>query len=143
VPWVMRDLAIGTSSFVEKIEERLSVDKQRAREVLFGSPERGEACLPEIVSEVGGDLVGEIERSLAFSDSGGDAGVLNRMILSGGGSAINGLREFLADRLSIPVEIADPFRKLSWSDEALIEAPEKLAPRFMIAVGLALRGVRN
>jgi len=141
-PWVMRDLAFGTHSFVEQLQDVLSADRARAREVLFGSPERSEPRLPEVVSAVGGDLVGEIERSLAFADSSGGGSVLSRMLLAGGGSRIEGLKDFLAEQLRIPVEIADPFQKFSWSQDVLLDAaPEDLAPRFMIAAGLALRGV--
>ncbi|MCK4545848.1 MAG: type IV pilus assembly protein PilM [Candidatus Eisenbacteria sp.] len=143
-PWVMRDLAVGVSTFMEKVMGTLAADKARARDVLFGSPERGDASLPEIVAEVGGELVSEIERSLAFADSGGGGGDLTRMILSGGGCRVDGLKDFLAERLGIPVEIADPFRVFKWSDEVLLEElAEDIAPRFMIATGLALRGVQG
>jgi type IV pilus assembly protein PilM len=141
-PWVMRDLAIGINSFVERIVEALAADKSRARDILFGSPERGEPSLPDIVSEVGGDLVSEIERSLAFADASG-GGELNKMILSGGGCRIHGLRELLAERLEIPVEVADPLQNLTWSEDVVLESPlEELSPRFMIALGLALRGAQ-
>lgn len=144
IPWVMRDLAIGTNTFVEGVQAALSTEKDRARDILFGSPERGESQLTDVVVEVGGELVSEIERSLAYADSSGGGGLLTRMILSGGGCRVAGLKELLAERFQIPVEIADPFQKFSWGDEVLMETPpEEIAPRFMVATGLALRGVQT
>jgi type IV pilus assembly protein PilM len=143
VPWVMRDLTHGVRSFEERVEQVLQVESARAHDVLFGSPERGDAVLPDVVTEIGGELLGEIERSLVFADSATGEGVLTRMVLSGGGGRISGLSEFLSDRMRIPVVRADPFRNLGWGEEVLLEKnPEEVSSRFMIATGLALRGVR-
>jgi type IV pilus assembly protein PilM len=67
---------------------------------------------------------------------------ISKVVLTGGGASLKGLREMAAQELAMPVENANPFAK--------VEAPAALAPilaesgpEFTVAVGLALRGLQD
>ena len=77
----------------------------------------------------------ELNRSLKFlwgSLSGDEK--ISKIILAGGNSALEGLREAVEQKTNIPVEIIDPFRKISC--DLPIEGP---AAQYAIALGLAIR----
>ncbi|HZI43193.1 MAG TPA: pilus assembly protein PilM, partial [Gemmatimonadaceae bacterium] len=60
----------------------------------------------------------------------------------GGGSRIPGLIEFLANRLHLRVEQANPLANLKVRDGALTSlVTDEIAPLLMLPIGLALRKV--
>ena len=65
---------------------------------------------------------------------------VEKILLAGGGASLKNLDRFLADKLSVPVEFADPFRQIKVparpAVSALIEAH---GAAFGVGVGLALR----
>ena len=63
---------------------------------------------------------------------------IDAVVLSGGGSRVDGLREMLEERFGTAVEAFDPFRAVTW-DAARLGAPEDAAPSAAVAIGLALR----
>jgi type IV pilus assembly protein PilM len=66
------------------------------------------------------------------------------MVISGGCARIKGLDRFLSDRLGLPVEVANPFQRLNYSER--IFDPEYLrdmAPVAAVGVGLALRRMKD
>jgi type IV pilus assembly protein PilM len=93
------------------------------------------------------ELIGEIERSVEYyfmqvgEDVEGEK-KLDELILTGGGSAINGLESRIAERLGMKPKTLDPFRKLRVSKEIFARLQtEGVKDQFSVAVGLALRGI--
>ncbi len=67
---------------------------------------------------------------------------LSRMVLSGGGVHLEGLPAYLAASLDLPVEIAQPFRKVEVSSDTFdSDYVENLAPIAAIGAGLAYQAV--
>ncbi|HEY4510545.1 MAG TPA: pilus assembly protein PilM, partial [Candidatus Paceibacterota bacterium] len=67
-----------------------------------------------------------------------DKHTIGRMIILGGGSLLIGLADFAVKRLSIEVNLSDPFSKVEYP--AVFEnVLKKVGPSFAVAVGLALR----
>jgi len=67
---------------------------------------------------------------------------IKRVLLVGGGSAIKGIDTFATDILKTETQMANPFQKLetpAFIDEVLAQT----GPEFVVAVGLALRGIRE
>ncbi|MFH1854627.1 MAG: pilus assembly protein PilM [Candidatus Omnitrophota bacterium] len=95
------------------------------------------------------ELAGEIERSIEyyFMQEGEELKgekKLDELILTGGGSAIDGLESRIAERLNVKPKTFDPFRKLRVSKEVFASLQEKgIKSQFSIAVGLALRGLTS
>ena len=57
-------------------------------------------------------VVGEVVGSLDFFRSSSGPGGIERVLLAGGGSRLEPLRHALADQLSVPIEIGDPYHGL-------------------------------
>ena len=67
---------------------------------------------------------------------------MQKILISGGGSKLKGLVDFLSKRFEIPVEMFDPFRKIKIDSRGFDpEYMSEIVPEMAIAVGLALRGV--
>jgi type IV pilus assembly protein PilM len=61
-------------------------------------------------------------------------------MVSGGASRVDGFAHALEERFGAPVEIFDPFKKITVDPAALgVADPEGLASTAAVAVGLALR----
>jgi Tfp pilus assembly PilM family ATPase len=69
-------------------------------------------------------------------------GKIEKIILSGGGSLLAGLSEYLSDKLNLQVIVGDPFSRVVYSDE-LRPVINEVGPKLAVAVGLALRDIEN
>lgn len=65
---------------------------------------------------------------------------IRKIILTGGGSLLKGLREICESRYNIPTEYGDPFDK-AVTPEFLEEVLDKAGPEFAVSIGLALQGL--
>ena len=66
---------------------------------------------------------------------------VDRIVVSGGASRVEGFVEMLQDRFDTPIEHFDPFRTVTWDAKKLKADPADVAATAAIAVGLALRRV--
>ena len=67
---------------------------------------------------------------------------ISKVVLTGGGALLNGLKEKAQNSLEIPVEIADPFSKVEYP--AFLDDVLKTAgPEFTVAIGLAIRKLQE
>ena len=88
------------------------------------------------------ELIRELRRSiLYFQSQAAEAGMsisVERLILAGGGTQIQGLPEYLRQRLEMDVQVLDPL-KLRNGDTPGAAAWEGRGPELAVAVGLALK----
>ena len=68
---------------------------------------------------------------------------MQRIYVSGGCANVTGFIDLLQSRLSIPVEIMDPFRNISIGKGVDLGHLEEISPSMAVAVGLALRSFDN
>ncbi len=69
-------------------------------------------------------------------------GNVSRIVLSGGGALIPGLKEALSERFGIETVVLNPFTKISPPSEMFAgKDPERLGPVLAPAIGLALRAL--
>ena len=86
-------------------------------------------------------FVGEVRGSVDFYSSTPGAAEIGRVVLTGGGSMLNGLTEALHDSLGIPTEVGHPFTRVRMGNMNVSEDQSNVAERYMtVAVGLALAG---
>ena len=86
----------------------------------------------------------EISKTFDFYRATADDndGSVQKILISGGGSKLRGLTEFLSNRFDIPVERLDPFRQIKVDARRFDpEYMREVVPEMAVAVGLALRGV--
>lgn len=92
-----------------------------------------ELSLAPLVSEVSRTILGWQQRNNQS---------LSTLTLTGGGSTLKGLKEFMQTKVQTEVRLADPFAKTQ--APAFLEAILKEAgPEFSVAVGLALRRLQE
>jgi len=139
IPVLTRDLPVGTRRFREDLQRERGMSAEEA-DRLLRSYERNEALEPLLASR-GEELAVGIERAAAFLQSSSRAASgLGRLYTSGGGSRIPGLTRTLADRLRLPVQIANPLERLQVADGVFETMTlDEVAPLLMLPVGLALR----
>ncbi len=94
----------------------------------------------EIAMQRAASFVDEIRSSLEFYTAQAQGARIARVLVTGGGSKLEGFLELLRQRIPVEVEAGQVFQharsQLSLSDEALAEAEPVLA----VAVGLAIPG---
>lgn len=98
----------------------------------------------ELMTEkISGALVRLIQRELRFWCGTSDRrdATVPKILISGGGSRLKGLKEYLELKLAIRVEELDPFRRIKTNARRF--SPDylrQIGPEMAVAVGLALRG---
>jgi len=139
-PLFTRDLSVAGNAFADEIQRMLSVDRDEAEKIARSTREEDRERIGPILDTVGQDLLLGVERSLSYLRGVSGSAEISRALLSGGGALLPGLHGYVANRLGVPVEVADPFRSLDF-DEALFREGEReeVGPSLMVAVGLALR----
>ncbi|MGI8468122.1 MAG: type IV pilus assembly protein PilM [Pyrinomonadaceae bacterium] len=143
-----RDITVGGSQFTDILQRNLGISFQQAEAVKRGvasdSETVEEKAIEPLMDNVMDMVALEIQKTFDFyratAEDGGVAA--QKILVSGGGSKLEGLREGLAKRLELPVETLDPFRQIKV--DARKFDPDYLSeimPEMAVAVGLALRGV--
>lgn len=134
-----------TGNYLTKvISQTASLDFEKAEELKMTGGLLGDAR-DSILSALE-KLVLDFEHSFKyFSHDLTNSKILkfDKLILTGSASNLKGLRSFLEEKLNVPVEIANPFKKVEISEEIRqkIGNFEEIAPCFCVALGLALREV--
>ena len=139
VPVLTRDIPVGTRRFREDMQRERGMSAEDADRLLQGSDKSPE--LDPFLETRGEELAVGIERAAAFLQSAtrSSAG-LARLYTTGGGARIPGLSRVLADRLRLPVQLANPIEKLQVAEGVLdMMVIDEVAPLLMLPIGLALR----
>lgn len=142
-----RDASFGGNQYTSLLQKELGLTFDQAESVKRGMPvpegaEQRE--LGPILDTVSDILALEIQKTMDFYRATAEDGesAVQKILISGGGSKLPGLVEFLSHRFEIPVEMFDPFRKIRVDARAFDpEYMREIVPEMAIAVGLALRGV--
>jgi type IV pilus assembly protein PilM len=82
----------------------------------------------------------QIGRALQFFYSGTTFNQVDRILLAGRPAGIPGINRLVCERLELPTQILNPFRRMSISPVVSTGQLLRNAPGMMVAVGLALRG---
>jgi type IV pilus assembly protein PilM len=142
-----RDATFGGNQYTSLLQKELGLTFDQAERVKRGMPmpEGSEHREIEPILETVSDILAlEIQKTMDFYratvEDGGSA--VQKILVSGGGSKLKGLVDFLAKRFEVPAEIFDPFRKIRVDSRGFDpEYMREIVPEMAIAVGLALRGV--
>ena len=82
----------------------------------------------------------EVQKTFDFFKATASTDRIDRIMLSGGASRVDGFAEALQERFGTPVEMFDPFRKVTLDAKKFsAEQREAIVPTAAVAVGLALR----
>jgi len=141
-----RDISLGGNAFTEAVQRELGLPYEQAEQLKKGFDVEG-ATFDEarpVLKAMTDNILLEIEKTFDFFKATASSDRIDRIVLSGGASRVEGFAEALAARFGVEVISFDPFRQVAM-DPARLGAfgAEELAPVAAVAVGLALRKVSD
>lgn len=143
-----RDITVGGSQFTDALQRSLGLSFQQAEAVKRGvtNAVQGveEKAIEPLMSNVTEIVAMEIQKTFDFyrATTEDNTTQVQRILLSGGGSKLQGLAQDLSARLELPVEVLDPFRNITVDERKFDRAYlNEIMPEMAVAVGLAMRGV--
>jgi len=136
-----RDSSIGGNHYTETLQKELGVSYDVAEQLKKGEEAGGVSLerVQEVLNAVSEELAAEAGRSVDFFRSTTGVENVDRVILSGGTSMVNGFADVLAERVGVQVELANPFRNIGIDPGIDAEMARNMAPAAAVVVGLALR----
>jgi type IV pilus assembly protein PilM len=135
------DVPTGGSEFNDVLVRQLGVSFEEAELLKSGGRVR-EVGPPQVEPLLGSAidfLVEEIQRSLSFFWTAATEEPLATIYLSGGAAAVPGLVPQLSQRLEAPVELVDPFHRVTVDSSADRRLIAQHGPALAVCVGLATR----
>ncbi|NQV16289.1 type IV pilus assembly protein PilM [bacterium] len=143
-----RDIQIGGLHFTQEIMEKKAMDYKEAEDF------KRSPAFTELVDKLhGGDagdfsvsvaehtiydnLVDEIRRSLRYYIKEANESFFQKILIMGGSAGINGLDEFISNRLNVAAEVYNPFAQMHHD----VAEDGEIATKYATAVGYAMRGL--
>lgn len=143
-----RDITVGGSQFTDVLQRSLGLNFQQAEAVKRGVVDAvdgiEEKSIEPLMNNVTEVVAMEIQKTFDFyrATTEDNETVVQKILISGGGSKLVGLAHELSQRLELPVEVLDPFRKINVDAKKFDpEYLREIVPEMAVAVGLAIRGV--
>ena len=139
---VSHSFDISDKNLVQALSKELKISPENAENLKkeYGlDPKRKD--IAEVLLRQIDSLAFEIEKVCRDFEQAEERNV-NNIILAGGTASLFGLREYLESKLRKKVQIADPFRNVSFPS-ALQSRLKKLGPSFAVALGVALMGLER
>lgn len=143
-----RDITVGGSQFTDVLQRSLGLSFQQAEAVKRGVSHAVEGVeeksIEPLMSNVTEIVAMEIQKTFDFyrATTEDNHTVVQKILISGGGSKLTGLAQDLSRRLELPVEVMNPFRNINVDTRKFdSEYLSEIMPEMAVAVGLAMRGV--
>ena len=137
-----RDVFVGGNKLSEEIQKQMAVSEEEAELLKVGGEmdnveyER----LDSIIQESALELAVEVQRSLDLQAASTTDEEVKKVYICGGTSRIPGIKELIADRVGVPVEFLDPFRRITYNESQFDpEYIKDISPVAAVGLGLALR----
>lgn len=146
VPLFTRDVPIGGGAYTSEIQKQFAVSFETAEEMKVGRKEVGDRAgrLDEIMRAVSALLATEAQRSYNFFSATYPDRLVTKVFLTGGAARSAHLKEIMAEKIGVAVEIFDPFEGLS-VDERTVDRSvvSQHGTAATVAVGLAMRNLEG
>jgi type IV pilus assembly protein PilM len=137
-----RDVSIGGNAYTEAVQKELNLAFESAEQLKKGLPIDGvafEDALP-VLHAMTENVLLEIEKTFDFFKATAASDHIDRVLLSGGASRVDGFAHAVGERFGAPVEAFDPFKKIAFEPKKLgVTDAESVVTTAAVAVGLALR----
>jgi type IV pilus assembly protein PilM len=140
-PLFTRDVSVGGNQYTDSLQKELDLSFDDAEALKLGQrvgTVSEDAKLP-ILQQVTEIIVLEIQKTFDFFRATAAGEHIERIYLAGGSSRVPGLIEALRSEFSMPVEVLNPFQRVSAASVAEQELIDQNAGQLAVAVGLALR----
>ena len=141
-PLFTRDVSVGGNQYTDTLQKELDLPYEEAEKLKQGGemPNVSAELKAQHLRSVTEILMLEIQKTFDFFRQTTSTELIQRIYVSGGTARIEGLIDQLKEEFNIPVEIINPFQKLSVDPKKFdSNYINDVAPRMSVAVGLALR----
>ena len=136
-----RDISSGGNAYTEAVQKELNLAFESAELAKKGEAVDGVSFddVKPVLHAMTENVLLEIQKTFDFFKATAASDRIDRIVLSGGASRVDGFAQALEERFGAPVEVFDPFRRISFEAKRLgITDPASIATA-AVAVGLALR----
>jgi type IV pilus assembly protein PilM len=140
-PRLSRSIPTGTEAVVRAAQQNLGIDDKQAQQFVykFGvSKDKLEGQVYQAILSTIDLLVSEVDKSIKFFQARYPEQRLERLIVTGGASAIPEFPLYLANKFGLNVEIGNAWRNVAFAAERQNELLA-VSNQFSVAVGLAER----
>lgn len=140
-PRLSRSIPTGTEAVVRSAQQNLNIDDKQAQQFVykFGvSKDKLEGQVYQAILGTIDLLVNEIDKSIKFFQTRYPESRLEKIIVTGGASAIPEFPLYIANRFGLNVEIGNAWRNVAFSADRQNELLA-VSNQFSVAVGLAER----
>jgi len=136
-----RDISIGGNAYTEALQKELDLSAALAEMAKKGLHVEGVTAddMKPVLHAVTETVLLEIQKTFDFFKATASWDRIDRILICGGASSIEGLAHALEDRFNAPVEPLDPFKKVAIDERVAGGDPAQLGRMAAVAVGLALR----
>jgi len=144
-PLFTRDVSVGGNQYTDSLQKELDLSFDDAESLKLGKQVgtvSADAKAP-ILQQVTEIIVLEIQKTFDFFRATAPGEHIERIYLAGGSSKVPGLIEALRQEFSIPVELLNPFQRVTLPLGDTAGLVEQNAGQLAVAVGLALRSFEN
>ena len=142
IPLFTRDVSVGGNQYTDALQKELDLGFEDAERLKKGDtlPSVTDEQRQQILRSVSDILTLEIQKTFDFFRATASGENIQRIVVAGGTARVPGLVDLLREEFAMPVEELNPFRRVlinpgRHSDDQIRD----IAPRLVIAVGLALR----
>ena len=142
IPLFTRDVSVGGNQYTDALQKELDLSFEDAEKLKRGAQLASvtDEQKQQILRSVSDILTLEIQKTFDFFRATASGENIQRIMVAGGTARVPGLVDLLREEFAMPVEELNPFRKVlinpgKHSEDQIRE----LAPRLVVAVGLALR----
>jgi type IV pilus assembly protein PilM len=137
-----RDISMGGNAYTEAVQKELNLPFESAEALKKGEPVDGvtfEEAQP-VLHAMTENVLLEIQKTFDFFKASATSDRIDRVLLSGGASRVDGFQKALEERFSTVIEPFNPFQKISFDPAKLgVADAERVTTAAAVAVGLALR----
>jgi type IV pilus assembly protein PilM len=137
-----RDVSMGGNAFTEAVQKELNLPYESAEHLKKGQDIDGATYedARAVLRAMTDNVLLEVEKTFDFFKATASSDRIDRIMLSGGASRIEGFATSLHERFGTEVEPFDPFRQVACDAAKVgIDHVEDFAPVAAVAMGLALR----
>lgn len=139
-----RDVSMGGNAFTEAVQKELNLPYDSAEQLKKGHDVEGATYedARAVLRAMTDNVLLEVEKTFDFFKATAANDRIDRIMLSGGASRVEGFADALRERFGTEVEPFDPFRQVGLdAKKAGIENVDDFAAVSAVAMGLAVRKV--
>lgn len=140
-PRLTRSIPTGVEAIVRGAAQNLNIDDKQAQQFVFKfglSKDKLEGQVYQAVLPTVDLLMAEVEKSIKFFQTRYGNVAVERIVVTGGASALPEFPLYLANKFNVNVEIGNAWRNVAFAPERQNELLA-VANQFAVAVGLAER----